>query len=117
MYLVPVQGDQIGRIFNIWLLFTWVFLKFHLNKQFQNTVCCTYCNIQKQFDATIFDFQFELFVIWLQFWLHFQKLGDFFQTSGHSGKHDICPWQDFQTRIILTEAVFLVMCDPSMNEL
>jgi len=21
------QGDQIGRIFNIWLLFTWVFLK------------------------------------------------------------------------------------------
>jgi hypothetical protein len=54
------QGDQIGRIFNIWLLFTWVFLKFYLNKQFQNTVCSTYFNIQKLFDATIFDFQFEL---------------------------------------------------------
>ena len=75
----PDQGDQIGRIFNIWLLFTWVFLKFYLNKQFQNTVCCTYFNIQKQFDATIFDFQFELFVIWLQFWLHFRKLGNFFK--------------------------------------
>ncbi len=33
---------------------------FYLNRQFQNTVCCTYFNIQKQFDATIFDFQFEL---------------------------------------------------------
>ncbi len=55
-----MQGDQIGRIFNIWLLFTWVFLKFYLNKQFQNTVCCTYFNIQKQFDATIFNIQFEL---------------------------------------------------------
>ncbi len=46
------QGDQIGRIFNIWLLFTWVFFKFYLNKQFQNT--------QKQFYALMFDFQFEL---------------------------------------------------------
>ncbi len=54
------QGDQIGWIFNIWLLFTRVFLKFYLNKQFQNTVCCSYFSIQKQFDATIFDFQFEL---------------------------------------------------------
>jgi hypothetical protein len=54
------QGDQIGRIFNIWLLFTLVFLKFYLNKQFQNTVCCTYFNIQMQFDATIFNFQFKL---------------------------------------------------------
>ncbi len=53
-------GDQIGRFFNIWVLFTWVFFKFYLNKQFQNTVCCTYFNIQKHFDATIFDFQFEL---------------------------------------------------------
>ncbi len=52
------QGDQIGRIFNVWLLFSWVFLKFHLNKQFRNTLCCTYFNFQKQFDATIFDFQF-----------------------------------------------------------
>jgi hypothetical protein len=54
------QGDQILWIFNIWLLFTCVFLKFYLNKQFQNTVCCTYFNIQKQLDATMFDFQFEL---------------------------------------------------------
>ncbi len=54
------QGDQIEQFNNIWLLFTWVFLKFYLNKQFQNTVCCTYFNIQKPFDATIFDFQFEL---------------------------------------------------------
>jgi hypothetical protein len=54
------QSDQIGQIFNIWQLFTWVFLKFYLNKQFQNTVCCNYFNIQKQFDATIFNFQFEL---------------------------------------------------------
>jgi hypothetical protein len=52
------QGDQIGRILNIWLLFTWVFLKFYPNKQFQNKVCCTYFNIQKHFDASIFDFQF-----------------------------------------------------------
>ncbi len=36
------QGDQIGRIFKVWLLFTWVFLKFYLNKKFQNTVCSTY---------------------------------------------------------------------------
>jgi hypothetical protein len=56
----PRQGDQIGWIFNVWLLFTWVFLKIYLNKKFQNTVCCTYFNIQKHFDATIFDFQFEL---------------------------------------------------------
>jgi hypothetical protein len=55
------QGAQIGQIFNIGLLFTWLFLKFYLNNQFQNTVCCTYLNIQKHFDATIFDFQFELF--------------------------------------------------------
>ncbi len=54
------QGDQIGRIFNIWLLFTLVFLKFYLNKQFLNTVCGAYFNIQKQFDALMFDFQFEL---------------------------------------------------------
>ncbi len=54
------QGDQIGRIFNIWLLFTWVFLTFYPSKQFQNIVWCTYFNIQKQFDATIFDYQFEL---------------------------------------------------------
>ncbi len=53
------QGDQIGQFFNIWLLFTRVFLKFYLNKQFQNTICFTYFNIQKQFDATIFDFQFK----------------------------------------------------------
>jgi hypothetical protein len=53
------QGDEIGQIFDIWLLFVWVFFKY-LNKQFQNSVYCTYFNIQKQFDATIFDFQFEL---------------------------------------------------------
>jgi hypothetical protein len=58
--LTPNQGDQIGRIFNIWLLFTWVLLKFYPNRQFQNTVCLTYFNIQKHFDATIFNFQFEL---------------------------------------------------------
>jgi hypothetical protein len=34
--------------------------QFYLNKQFQNTVCCTYFNIPKQFDATISYFQFEL---------------------------------------------------------
>jgi hypothetical protein len=57
----PSQGDQIGQIFNIWLLFTRVFFfQFYLNKYFQNTVCCTYFNIPKQFDATIFYFQFEL---------------------------------------------------------
>ncbi len=54
------QGDQIGRIFNIWLPFSWVFLNFYLNKQFQNTVCCSYFNIQMHFDATIFDWKFEL---------------------------------------------------------
>jgi hypothetical protein len=54
------QGDLIRQIFNIWLLFTWVFLNFYLNMQFQNTVCCTYFNIEKQFDVTIFHFQFEL---------------------------------------------------------
>ncbi len=54
------QVDQIGRIFYIWLLFTWVFLKFYLNKQFQNIVCFIYFNIQKLFDANMFDFQFEL---------------------------------------------------------
>ncbi len=77
--LTSKQGDQIGRIFNIWLLFTRVFLKFYPSKQFQNTVCCTNFNIQKQFDATIFDFQFGAFVIWLQFWLHFWRLGDLFK--------------------------------------
>ncbi len=55
-----LHGEQIGRIFNIWLLFTCLLLKFYLNKQFQNTVCCTYFNIQKQFNEIIFDFQFEL---------------------------------------------------------
>ena len=54
------QDDQIGQIFNIWLLYTWIFLKFYLIKQFQNTVCCTFLNIQMQFDATIFNFEFEL---------------------------------------------------------
>ncbi len=65
------QGDLIGRFFNIWLLFTWVFLKFHLNKQFQNTVCCTYFNVLKLFDATTFLLSIWAFEIWLQFWLHF----------------------------------------------
>jgi len=51
---------RLGEFLTLWLLFTWVFLKFYQNKQFQNTVCCTYFNIQKQFDVTIFDFQFEL---------------------------------------------------------
>ncbi len=40
--LTPLQRDQTGRIFNIWLLFACVFLKFYTNKQFQNTVCCTF---------------------------------------------------------------------------
>ncbi len=75
-----VQGDQIGQIFNIWLLFTWVYLKFYLNKQFQDTVCCTYFNIQKQFDATMFAFQFELLLFGYSFgyisknWAIFFKL-------------------------------------------
>ena len=45
------QCDQIGRNFAIWLLFAWAFNFFYLNKQFQNTVCCTYFNIQKQLDV------------------------------------------------------------------
>ncbi len=57
---LQARVTRLGEFFNIWLLFTWVFLKFYLNKQFQNTVCCTYSKIQKHFDATIFDFQFEL---------------------------------------------------------
>jgi hypothetical protein len=64
---------------------TWVFFKFYLNEQFQNTVCCTYFNIQKHFDATIFDFQFELLYFGYSFGYISKKLGNFFQTSGHSG--------------------------------
>ncbi len=85
LLLSQAQGDKIGQIFNIWLLFTWVIWNFYLIKQFQNTVCCTYFNIQKQFDA-YFQLSLWAFVIWLQFGLHFQKLGNFFQTSCHSGQ-------------------------------
>jgi hypothetical protein len=81
---VRVQGDQIGRIFNIWLLFTWVFLKFCLNKKFQNTVCCT-C-IQKHFDATLLDFQFELLQFGYSFGYISENWAILFQTSGHTDR-------------------------------
>ncbi len=47
------QCDQIGRNFAIWLLFTWPFSIFNLNKQSQRMICETYFTFQKQFDATI----------------------------------------------------------------
>ncbi len=75
------QGDQIGQIFNIWLLLTWVFLKFYLNKQFQNTVCCTYFNIQMQFNATILTDNLS-FCNLATVLATFPKIG---QTSSHSG--------------------------------
>jgi hypothetical protein len=75
----PRQGDQIGQIFNIWLLFTWVLLKFYLKKPFQNTICCTYFNIQEQFDATIFDFQFVLLLFGYSFGYISENWAIFFQ--------------------------------------
>jgi hypothetical protein len=50
-------------------------------------VCGTYFNIQKQFDEIIVEFS-----IWQQFWLHFEKLGNFFQTSGHSVQYPTLEW-------------------------
>ena len=71
----PDQGDQIGRFFNIGLLFTWVFLNYTYISSFK-----TYFNIQKHFDTTIFDFQFELLKFGYSFgyisenWVIFFKL-------------------------------------------
>jgi hypothetical protein len=78
--LTPLQRDQTGRIFNIWLLFACVFLNFYLNNQFQNTVCCTYFNIQKQLDATIFDLQFELLCNFATVLATFPKIGQLFSN-------------------------------------
>jgi hypothetical protein len=47
------QCDRIGQNLAIWLLFTWAFSIFNLNRQFQNMLGDTWFNIQKQFDATI----------------------------------------------------------------
>jgi hypothetical protein len=37
-FVFTIRVTRLGYFLNIWLLFTWVFLKSHLNKQFQNTV-------------------------------------------------------------------------------
>ncbi len=73
-----------GKFLTFWLHFTWVFLKFYLNQQFQNTVCRTYFNIQKQFDATIFVSNLS-FCNLATVLATFPKIGQFcFQTSGHT---------------------------------
>jgi hypothetical protein len=43
--------------------FTWAFLHFNQNKQFQNMACCTYFNIQKHLGVDIwtFNLSFDIF--------------------------------------------------------
>ncbi len=74
------QCKQIGRNLALWLLLSWAFSIFNLSKEFQNIICDTWFNIQKQFDATItlrFDYLAAVLVTFL-------IIGDFFQISGHS---------------------------------
>ncbi len=51
---------RLGEILSIGYFLLGYFSFLSLNKQFQNTVYCTYFNIQKQLNVTIFDFLFEL---------------------------------------------------------
>jgi hypothetical protein len=54
---VTEQCDYIGRNLAVWLLFIWAFLHFQLNKKFQNKVCCTCFNIQKELGVNVLNFQ------------------------------------------------------------
>jgi len=54
---VTEQCDNIGRNLAVWLLFIWAFLHFQLNKKFQNKVCCTCFNIQKELGVNVLNFQ------------------------------------------------------------
>jgi hypothetical protein len=56
----PARVTRLGKFLTFGYFLLGYFLQFYLIKYFQNTVCCTYFNIPKQFDATIFYFQFEL---------------------------------------------------------
>jgi len=75
------QCEQIVQNFALWLIFSWAFSIFNLSKEFQNIICDTWFNNQKQFDATItlsFDYLATVLATFLKF-------GRFFQISGHAG--------------------------------
>ncbi len=54
---VTEQCDYIGQNLAVWLLLFEHFLHFQLNKKFQNKVCCTCFNIQKELGVNVLNFQ------------------------------------------------------------
>ena len=51
---------RFGKFCHFITFYLGTFLHFHLNKQFENMVCCAYFYIWKQLGIHVIDFQFEL---------------------------------------------------------